>query len=103
MLVPYKRHCSETVQNIIDDRNVEDTEILCETPTIIRIKQWFSNLSERFLARLQHRRARFPLPGDLKIESMEQYRKQGSWLKNLVWELANHNLWVQPVPSLTPG
>lgn len=39
MLVPYKRHCAETIENIIDD---ETGTPCCEESTIQRIKAWWA-------------------------------------------------------------
>jgi hypothetical protein len=36
-IVPYKRHCTDTIKKIIDSRN----EVSCENKTIWRIKLWW--------------------------------------------------------------
>ena len=44
-IVPYKRHCTETIEKIINDK---ETDIPEETRTIQRIKKWWIKVSEYF-------------------------------------------------------
>jgi hypothetical protein len=41
ILVPYKRHCAATIENII---NGEDETVCCEESTIRRIRRWWQTL-----------------------------------------------------------
>jgi hypothetical protein len=103
ILVPYKRYNAETIQHIIDTENIVDINALCDITTIFRIKRWFLNKAVLFLLLLQMRRSLKPLPNDRPINSVAEYRQGKKWLPKVVWELANHHLYSQPVlPCRSP-
>ena len=41
ILMPYKRHCAETIENVI---NGSAGDICCENDTVRRIKQWWESM-----------------------------------------------------------
>jgi len=48
-VVPYKRHCAETIENIIKG----DSQVPCEIKTISRILAWWAALEEYFMSILK--------------------------------------------------
>lgn len=92
ILVPYKRHCSETIEEIIDEKT--DT-VCCEDSTIQKIKRWFAAKTLYFTGCLVSVVARYgtaSLAGPISL--LRKMRKSNGWLKRLVRIVVNSNLWV---------
>lgn len=92
ILVPYKRHCSETVERIVDE---EAEDVSCEESTIKRLKRWFTERTRYFTGCLI---AVSALHGAAltagAISLLRKMRENSGWLKKLVRIVANSNLWV---------
>ncbi|MDR0354947.1 MAG: DUF6431 domain-containing protein [Deltaproteobacteria bacterium] len=93
-IVPYRRHCAPILQRCIDAEKPADFPIaVCSTPTVYKFKKVFFDLEILLLKLLQNRRAKFVLPYDFPLNSMQEYRQQNNWLSRLVFELVNHGFW----------
>ena len=88
MIIPYKRHCAETIENVIAGDSVD---ICCDLVTEYRIKKWwitFYLYFERVKVSLQMKYgANFPLM---------------LTPKKIVRIIANTNLWVHTRTAMTP-
>ena len=92
ILVPYKRHGSETIEEIIDEKT--DT-VCCEESTIRRIKHWFDERVRYFegcLASIAVQHGATPTVGAIAL--LREMRENSGWLKSLVRIVVNSNLWV---------
>ncbi len=92
ILVPYKRHCSETIEEIIDEK-AED--VCCEESTIRKVKHWFARRTQYFTGCLvsvaaRHGAALAAGTGSL----LRKMRECSDWLKRLVRIVVNSNLWI---------
>lgn len=95
MVVPYKRHESATISQVLEERAGSRQDSYCEDSTIRRWKLWFS-LFRDYLERTVHalmelwhcavfvRLPLYPL----------EYQADG-WLKVLVRNLVNSGRWLQ--------
>ena len=89
ILVPYKRHCAETIEKIIDDR-VADADI--GEITIRRTRCWWNDLRVYIQGVLASLKTKFGAAfGDPPK------------LKEVVRALANANLWVSTRSATTPS
>jgi hypothetical protein len=87
-VVPYKRHCTQTINSII---NAKDDMIYCEESTISRIKAWWSGM-QRYQKNVM---------ASLK----EKYRIEvttATKLPEIVRALVNTHLWPGTRSALTP-
>ena len=89
ILVPYKRHCAETIEKIIDDR-IDDADI--GELTIRRIRNWWNDLRVYKLGILASLSAKFGMAFGNPPK-----------LKEVVRALANANLWVSTRSATTPA
>jgi hypothetical protein len=96
-LVPYKLHCSETIEQVIDAVNcITLLSTPAEYSTIYRIRRWFRKYKAYFQAAIHSNRAKFPIKGQDPQPSIEAIRQGPGWLSRLVQEVANFNLWYRP-------
>ena len=79
ILIPYKRHCAETVINIIND-DLED--VICDNSTVYRILAWWNALHIYFEGVLGSLRAKFGAVFSTPPRP-----------KEIVRAVANTNLW----------
>ena len=88
-LVPYKRYCAQTVENVINEADVGDN---IENSTVHRIRSWWRNLG-------------IYIKGILgSLTSKHQIRfSDPPKLKEVVRALANSNLWISTRSACTPG
>ena len=89
ILIPYKRHCAETVLNIIDG-NLKD--VICDDSTIHRIRAWWNALSVYFMGIIGSLKAKFGL-----VFSKPPHPKE------IVRAVANAHLWVSTRSVLGSG
>ena len=92
ILVPYKRHCSETIEEIIEEKS---ETIGCEDSTIRKVKRWFVEKTQYFtgcLISVAARQGGVPPMGSISL--LRKTRENGGWLKRLVRMVVNSNLWV---------
>ena len=88
MIMPYKRHCAETIENIIRE---DDTDICCDFVTEYRIKAWWATFSQYFES--------------VKVSLQLKYRAVLSTNltpREIVRAIANTNLWVHTRTAMTP-
>lgn len=78
IIVPYKRHCAETIEKIIECQG----SVCCEESTILRIRAWWVALSQYFAGVLE----------SLKAKHGEVLPERAT-LKEIVRAVANTNLW----------
>jgi hypothetical protein len=76
-LVPYKRHCAEIIEEIIDART---PNIPCEKLTIHRILQWWSIVMPYFL--------------DIFYFLSEKHTTTPPLFKEIVYTAVNANKWI---------
>lgn len=92
ILVPYKRHGSETIEEIIDEKT--DT-VCCEESTIRKVKHWFIERVRYFegcLASVAVRHGATLAAGSISL--LREMKENSGWLKSLVRIVVNSNLWV---------
>ena len=97
-VVPYKRHCADTIEEILSDK--DSTTYPCETSTAARLQVWFSlllNYWERALTALRHIHE-----NDVLIQKeianllpLQPPRLITGWLKKIVRILVNAGFWIQ--------
>ena len=80
MLIPYKRHCAETIENIIIGKA---TEVPCDDSTINKIKAWWSALLPYFLSILES-----------LSHKLNMIFTKPILPKEIVRAVTNSNLWV---------
>jgi len=88
MIVPYKRHCVETIENIIIG---EVADICCDYVTEYRIKRWWSAFRLYF--------------ENIKMSLQIKYRavfSENSTPKEIIRAITNTNLWVHTRTAMTP-
>jgi len=88
MIIPYKRHCAETVENIITGESVD---VCCDFVTEYRIKKWWTTFYSYF------KRVKVSL--QMKYEASFPLRLTP---KEIVRIIANTNLWVHTRTAMTP-
>jgi hypothetical protein len=94
VLVPFKRHCRRTVQSCIDSDKNKPYPRCCAPSTVSKIKKWYKNNATYFFNALIARKERYHLDEPL-FSSMDEFRQQKTWLKKLVFNLVNYNLWIK--------
>jgi hypothetical protein len=94
LLVPHKLHCRKTVQSCIDADKKKAYPRFCAPSTVSKIKKWFKRYATYFFQALIARQARYH-PNEAIFSSMDEFRQQKTWLKKLVWDLVNYNLWIK--------
>ncbi len=100
-VVPYKRHESETIEQIITSADETKTTHPCEAATVYRIKVWFSLLREYFENSIQALKELYRnnavLYGKLCAlsRSPDGCCCTAGWLKCLVRILVNSGRWQQ--------
>jgi hypothetical protein len=106
-LVPYRRHCAETVERIVDG---DGGGACCESSTIRRISRWFEERAGHFLGCLESSAARLGIAvaggagagaGFPRIKASLGDRR--GWLGRLVRVAANTNLWPHTRSAYCPG
>jgi len=89
MLVPYKRHCVETVENVVADKH---DDVCCDDRTIKRIKAWWESCRlyfENVLASLSEKYGvKFP---------------QRPAPREIVRAVVNANLWIHTRSAYLSG
>jgi hypothetical protein len=88
MIVPYKRHCAETVEKVITGDAVD---ICCDFVTEYRIKRWWAAFRLYFES--------------VKVSLQVKYGAVFSAnpaLREIVRAIANTNLWVHTRTAMTP-
>ena len=90
ILIPYKRHCAETIINIVNG-NVEN-DACCDDYTIPRILAWWKSLLVYFGGVLDSLRAKFGA-----VFSSPPHPKE------IVRAVANANLWASTRSVLSSG
>lgn len=92
ILIPYRRHSSETVEQIVDEKT---EDVCCEESTIRRIKRWFDGRAWYFEGCLIAMAAQHSAPLTTgAISLLRKMRENSGWLKRLVRIVTNSNLWV---------
>ena len=98
MIVPYKRHCADTVEEILT--GTEKETYPCETSTARRLKIWFSLLREYFERSLAAIKYIYKQDKQLQQELSSLIplcpaSLAAGWLKKLVRILVNSGHWLQ--------
>lgn len=98
MIIPYKRHCADTVEEILSGTDKQTYP--CETSTALRLKIWFSLLREYFERSLTAIKHLYKQDEQLQQElssliSLCPASLATGWLKRLVRILVNSGFWLQ--------
>lgn len=88
-VVPYKRHCTETIEKVV---NNYISEIYCEESTIQRISRWWVILQLYFQG----------IKTSLEIKYDTQFSEPAK-LREIVRALANSNSWVHTRSAFKSG
>ena len=89
IIVPYKRHCAETIENIIGGK---DAGAPCEGSTILRIKAWWAAMQLYIKSIMASLKAKY----DIELSADKK-------LPEIVRILANTHLWPRTRSALTPA
>lgn len=97
-VVPYKRHCAETIEEILSD--TEEKIYPCESSTAVRLRNWFSLLREHFEKALVAVQYRYKQDGRLSQElstllPLVPAFLPAGWLGRLVRTLVNAGFYPQ--------
>jgi len=104
-LIPYKRHCAETIEQIIEGA----AEGVCgEESTLKRVQRWFSGMAQYFAGCLESIAARQGMAsavnsGSLLRRIKDRFGQRVGWLKSLVRIIVNSNLWVHTRSEYLPA
>jgi hypothetical protein len=90
-LVPYKRHVSATIEQLITTEQRQS--VACEHSTLRKTINWFKHFIGYFIAATKSRQIRHPLSDDSPIESRADLLAKPGWLRMLAISLANFELW----------
>ncbi len=101
ILVPYKRHEAETIEQIIEPpAEQEEPSYPCEASTVYRIKMWFSLLRQYLESTIQALKVLYRADAalyeqlySLKPMSAEYRRETAGWLKRIVRMVVNCGRW----------
>lgn len=98
LIVPYKRHCADTIEEILSDKDSDTYP--CETSTAVRLRHWFSLLRgywERALIALRHLYENDEqILTDLSMFiPFQPSLFSAGWLKKIVRILVNAGFWIQ--------
>ncbi|MEW6624698.1 MAG: DUF6431 domain-containing protein [Bacillota bacterium] len=101
ILVPYKRHCSESIETVIAGNTFA---VAADESTITRWRIWFFDLVNHFLGCLisiaiQYYRNSVEVPSDLPLSPLQRIwhyvGESYGWLARVVRTVVNSNNWVQ--------
>ena len=97
-IVPYKRHCVETVEEILS--GTDSQTYACETSTAIRLRAWFSLLREYFENALEALKHLYKQDERIQQELSSLIplcpaSLAAGWLKMLVRFIVNSGFWLQ--------
>jgi len=88
ILIPYKRHCAETIENAVNDKT---DDICCEESTIRKIRRWWAGLVLYFHSVLASLEAKY----DVKfLESIKP--------AEIARAIVNANLWTHTRSACSP-
>jgi hypothetical protein len=104
-LVPYKRHCAETVEKIVEG-NIGD--VCCEGSTIKRIGRWFEARAGYFFGCLESIALRSGIAvaveaGPKLMRIKASFGGRSGWLGSLVRMTVNANLWPHTRSAYCPS
>jgi len=88
MIIPYKRHCAETIENVIAG---EIVDVCCDFVTEYRIKKWWAAFRLYFES--------------VKVSLQIKYRAifpANPTPREIVRAITNTNLWVHTRTAMTP-
>jgi hypothetical protein len=88
MLVPYKRHCAQTIEKIIRG---EVAGLDCEERTIKRLKGWWAGL-EIYIGGIV-----------ASLEAKYGVRIEGSAPREIIRAVVNSHLWAHTRTAYAPG
>lgn len=89
ILVPYKRHCAETIEKIITGKTAE---VICEESTIRRIVTWWAVVLPYFINILNSLNAKFKTTFEQSIAPRE-----------IIRAVVNAHLWVHTRSACLSG
>ena len=89
ILIPYKRHCAETVENIVNDK-IDD--VCCDNRTIARIKAWWDTCRLYFENVLASLSEKYDVEFPLRHAPRETIRA-----------VVNANLWIHTRSACLSG
>jgi len=101
ILVPYKRHCSESIESVLDPKGT--LCVAADDSTIRRWREWFRRCMEHFLGCLESIAVRLNRITVKKITRSSESRFQRvmdfvgdapGWLARIVRPVANTNNWI---------
>lgn len=105
LLVPYKRHLSETIESVIDG---ETNGVPCEDSTIRRIHRWFNLVVAYIAGCLEAQLFLKGITGSVpglsaldRIKSIVGY--EDSWLSRAVRIVVNTNNWIHTRSAFLSG
>lgn len=102
ILVPYKRHCSESIESVVSETD-QAVSVPADDSTLFRLRCWFAGLAEHLAGCLQsvfirvHGKTAGELSGPPQSALQRIWKvvgKASGWLARVVRPLANMNLWV---------
>jgi hypothetical protein len=104
ILIPYKRHCTETVECIVEE---EVISVCCEVSTIKKISDWFRGRARYFFGCIESIFAdRGCKPDNSSVSLLHRIKNiiggRPWWLKRLVRIVVNSNLWVHTRSEYLP-
>ncbi|MDR1439038.1 MAG: DUF6431 domain-containing protein [Clostridiales bacterium] len=104
-LVPYRRHCAETVERIVDG---DAGGTSCECSTLRRIGRWFGERAGHFLGCLESAAVRLGIAivggtAPKLRRARDSLGGRRGWLGRLVRVAANTNLWPHTRSAYCPG
>jgi hypothetical protein len=83
ILIPYKRHCRETIEKILSENRKEVEEVECDESTVQKIKAWWSSMQLYFSSVMQS------LSEKLEMKFTEPLK-----VREIVRAVANSHLWI---------
>lgn len=89
LVVPYKRHCAETIEKIISG---DQGAVCCEDSTVGRIRAWWMSLRLYFVSILASLEAKYG------VEFGKPWEPKG-----IVRAVVNAHLWVHTRSAFAPG
>jgi hypothetical protein len=101
ILVPYKRHCSESIESVIKPKGT--LYVSADDSTIRRWRNWFRGYTDHFLGCLESIAVRLGRKTAKKITHSSKSRFQrvidfvgdaSGWLARIVRPVANTNNWI---------
>jgi hypothetical protein len=102
ILVPYKRHSSESIESVVSAK-AQEVSISADDSTLFRLRCWFLGLAEHLAGCLQsvfvryHGKTAGELSGPPQSALQRIWKVVGDapgWLARVVRPLVNMNLWV---------